>query len=627
MSNQAFDHDPDNSGSRPVPMPNQSASQLGRYQVVATLGRGGMGNIHLGVAEGLGDFRKPVVLKELRSELLEDKKFVHMFFNEVKLASRLSHPNVVHTLEAGEDKGRYFMAMEFLDGQPYSEVLQAATYDGRLTLGTRLMVLADALAGLHYAHELRDYDGTDLHIVHSDVSPQNIFVTYDGQVKVVDFGIAKFANSTRPDTGNAFVGRFGYAAPELVRGHVLDRRTDIFAAGIMIWEAVTLRRFVRGSPNEAMVSARLNGTEPRLADVVPDVEPLLAAICDKAMHIDRHRRYATAAELRRALLQYLSISNANVDSQALGQAMSDAFVVQQKAMHRLIAAHVGDAPPPAPQSADPAEERTSGPEEPRRSAPSFEEVTEVADLTELVESSRGDRALPSPEELAANSMPDTPSPIVRHFTIREDGSLPRWPPPKRRRRWLVGMFAAGLATIIAVVSLREEPAPDPFPATVSQLPESQPMEEAATDDVPEAPPTTAKGPPQRRRRFVPPPLPSLAKPALGSHAERDAASQTNGGSAPSSLATSQGVQGGAVQAGAEHLDEQHTTADMNSEFVDPAEGRMPQSMIGLEAQDNLPTSHTNTTTTPASAVPGAGQDLRQLRQYDTRRKLDLEDPF
>ena len=138
----------------------KQANHLGRYRLVSTLGQGGMGTIWLAVAGGLGGFRKLLVIRELRWDLTRNHRFVEMFFDEVKLAARLNHPNVVQTLEAGQEGNRYFLSMEFLDGQPLSEVMQRATLDPAISLAIRLRILCGALSGLHYAHELRDYDGT-----------------------------------------------------------------------------------------------------------------------------------------------------------------------------------------------------------------------------------------------------------------------------------------------------------------------------------------------------------------------------------------------------------------------------------------------------------------------------------
>jgi serine/threonine protein kinase len=317
-----------------------SAEDLGRYHLLATLGQGGMGTIHLAVAGGLGDFRKLLVVKQLRQDLASDHRFVAMFMNEAQLAARLNHPNVVQTLEAGREGDRYFLSMEFLDGQPLSAILRQPEKTSGVPLGMRLQILCDALAGLHYAHELTEYDGTKLQIVHRDVSPQNIFVTYDGQVKVVDFGIAKAIVTDTATTGKHFKGKFGYAAPEQVRGAAVDSRTDVFAVGVILWEAVTSRRFAEGKPTRASVQARLAGLESRLTPAMPDVDPLLAEICDRALSVDPERRFATAEEFRTALAKYLIVSGQQVDTATMRHVMCAKFADERKAIHRLIDDHI-----------------------------------------------------------------------------------------------------------------------------------------------------------------------------------------------------------------------------------------------------------------------------------------------
>jgi serine/threonine protein kinase len=312
-----------------------STAQLGRYRLIATLGQGGMGAIRLAVAGGFAGFRKLFVLKILKEQLACDEKFVEMFMHEATLAARLSHPNVVQTLEAGQLDGRYFLVMEFLDGQPFSEVMRRAESDQADSLALRLQMLCDALTGLHYAHELTDYDGRALHLVHRDVSPANVFVTYDGQVKLLDFGIAKAHDSEETRPGQ-FKGKVGYAAPEQFRGQPADRRVDVFAAGVVLWETIALRHLVRGKSARAIVEARLAGTEPRIGQVVEEVDPLLAAICDRAMHNDPEQRYPTADALRRALQDYLIAGGESVSTGALKQWMRSKFASERATMHRLI---------------------------------------------------------------------------------------------------------------------------------------------------------------------------------------------------------------------------------------------------------------------------------------------------
>jgi len=269
-----------------------------------------MADVKLAVAQGPAGFNKLIVLKTLLAGIEEDPDFVAMFLDEARLAARLSHPNVVQVNEVGEDDGRYFLAMEYLDGQPLQRVLARAAKRGEpFPRAMWLRVLCDALNGLHYAHELKEFDGTPLNVVHRDVTPENLFITYDGVVKLVDFGIAKAVGRTVETKMGVVKGKIGYLSPEQARaGHaVIDRRTDIFAAGIMIWEAAALRRFWTGS-SDLEVLQRLNqgSYDPSPRRFAPDVPDALEAICRKALAHEASERYSTAAELQKDLDLYLT---------------------------------------------------------------------------------------------------------------------------------------------------------------------------------------------------------------------------------------------------------------------------------------------------------------------------------
>jgi serine/threonine-protein kinase len=210
----------------------------GKYRPIATLGQGGMARVLLTVAQSGPGVHKLLVVKELKPDLVKDAEFVTMFVDEARLAARLNHPNVLTTYEIGESGGAPFLVMEYLEGQPLHAVLPRV---GRtaMPLTAHLAILQKALAGLHYAHELRDFDGSPMNVVHRDVSPQNVFVCYDGQVKLLDFGIAKASGSVaRTETG-VFKGKLGYIAPEQITSPTVDRRADVFSVGVMLWEALT----------------------------------------------------------------------------------------------------------------------------------------------------------------------------------------------------------------------------------------------------------------------------------------------------------------------------------------------------------------------------------------------------
>jgi serine/threonine-protein kinase len=313
-----------------------SRSHIGPYQVFARIGEGGMGSVYLTKMDGPPGFNKMAVVKELRADLAGSSEFTDMFLNEARLAARLTHPNVVHTYGANEENGQLYIAMEYLDGQPWSKVRDTLWANRSLPVPLHLKMLADALAGLHYAHELKDYNGANLQIVHCDVSPQNVFVTYDGQVKIVDFGVARVISGKHRPKSNMLVGKLAYIAPEQARGEELDRRADIFAVGVMLWEALTGQRFVSNQNWDELREKRANGQEPRVRAVMPKVPRAIADVCDRAMAHDPALRFETAAKFRDAILGYLSEVSPNVDSSQIGELVVGAFRAERDRVHALI---------------------------------------------------------------------------------------------------------------------------------------------------------------------------------------------------------------------------------------------------------------------------------------------------
>jgi serine/threonine-protein kinase len=319
-------------------------TQIGPYQLIAKIGEGGMGTVWLTKLPGPAGFNKLAVVKELREDLTGSAEFVELFLNEARLAARLTHPNVIHTYGANEDQGRLYIAMEYLDGQPWSQVRHALWSNRSLPLALHLKVLADALTGLHYAHELRDYDGTPLLVVHRDMSPQNVFVTYDGLVKVVDFGVARAVTSQRTADGSSprptgapvFVGKIAYSGPEQIRGENVDRRADVFAVGVMLWEALAGRRLMDGQERSEAVRRRALEPAPRIRDVVSSVPRVLSDICDRALSLDPNDRYSTAAEFRDAIVSYLHETAPDIDNAQLGQLVSTGFRDERSRINGLI---------------------------------------------------------------------------------------------------------------------------------------------------------------------------------------------------------------------------------------------------------------------------------------------------
>lgn len=324
-------HDPDHPDHGVAPL-----HEIGRYHLVAELARGGMGIIHLAASQGLGGFSKLLVVKELKPELAGDEDYVQMFLDEARLAARLSHQNIVQTIEVGSENGRHYMVMELLDGRSLHRIGRRSARQGGLPVAAQLRVIAEALLGLHYAHELRGFDGVPLGIVHRDMSPLNVFVTFDGQVKVIDFGIAKSVDSSLETKTGMLKGRVAYMAPEQAWGRNADRRADVYAVGVMIWEAAAGRRLWPSMSDVEILARGLREGPPLLRSVQPDATPELEAICARAMARDPEERHASAAELLDELEAHLSRRPDAMTMREIGARVSELFAEERRKMSALI---------------------------------------------------------------------------------------------------------------------------------------------------------------------------------------------------------------------------------------------------------------------------------------------------
>lgn len=313
-----------------------NALLLGKYRVLGEVGRGGMADVYLAVAHGLSGFNKLVVLKVIRAEVAEDADARNMFVDEARLAGRLSHPNVVHTLEVGEEDGRPIPVMEHLDGQAlYASIRRCKRDEIKLPIEHGLRILAESLRGLQYAHTLKDFDGTPLHLVHRDVSPQNIFVTYDGQIKMLDFGIAKVAISSSETRAGMMKGKAAYMAPEQVSGEPMDHRADIYSAGVVLWQLLTGKQWWKGKPQGQILLTVLNGGVPKPSEFSDDVDEALEAICSKAMSVDPAKRYQSAEEMLDVLEAALD-ERGNVSARDVGKFVADLFEDEREMLGRTL---------------------------------------------------------------------------------------------------------------------------------------------------------------------------------------------------------------------------------------------------------------------------------------------------
>lgn len=324
--------------------------RIGRYEVICLLGEGGMAKVYLGVFRGPADVNKLVVLKQIRGEIARDQGFVTMFLDEARLAARLNHPNVVQTYEVLEDGEDYVLTMEYLEGQSLFDVFRRIDLQV-FPLEEHLWILTQVLAGLQYAHALPDYDGSPLGVVHRDVAPANVFLTYAGDVKLLDFGIAQAIGSVSVTEKGIFKGKFTYCAPEQIEASgPVDARADLFAVGVMLWEALAGRRLILCDSLRDLTQTRLAGKEPRIREVCPGVAPVLAEICDRAMALRPEDRYLTAVDFQRHLERYLEGSAKRVGRVQLAELMRGHFEIERQRMQKRIEEHLiaSRTPVPAP---------------------------------------------------------------------------------------------------------------------------------------------------------------------------------------------------------------------------------------------------------------------------------------
>ena len=271
---------------------------LGKYKLVKLIAAGGMAEVYLAKQAGAAGFEKQVCLKRILPHLARDKSFVDMFLNEARLASQLDHPNIVSIFDLGEANGNYFIAMEFIDGPNLRTVAKrAAELNEFLPIPEVLKIISQAAAGLQYAHDLADKDGHPLGLVHRDISPNNVLVHRNGTAKVVDFGIAKAANSAGATRTGTLKGKVAYMPPEQLRGEPLDRRVDVFALGVVLYELITGRRPWEADNEVALIGKIMTEDPPALNELRPDAPEELVHIVHKALAKDREQRYQDCNEL------------------------------------------------------------------------------------------------------------------------------------------------------------------------------------------------------------------------------------------------------------------------------------------------------------------------------------------
>ena len=318
-------------GDRPDDMPRG----FGPYLLLTSLARGGMGEVFLARSGGIAGLEKHCVVKTLRPQFTDDREYVSRFVDEARIVVQLGHRTICQVFDVGAVDGRFYLAMEHIAGKDLRNLEVRLQERGlAFPLGLAIHVLSEVLEALDYAHRHEDHAGNPLFLVHRDVSPQNVMISYEGEVKLIDFGLAASTLKMEQTSPNVVMGKLAYMSPEQVRGDKLDGRADLFACGVMLYELLTGERYYEGKTAFEIWSIAATGKfRPRKWN---DLDPDLRAILDRALAGERHRRVATCAELREELQHWRHAHAVQGDGPALRRVMSEAFGDDQRAFKERL---------------------------------------------------------------------------------------------------------------------------------------------------------------------------------------------------------------------------------------------------------------------------------------------------
>jgi serine/threonine-protein kinase len=312
--------------------------RFGKYTLIRKIALGGMAEIFLALQKSMAGFEKLIVVKRILPHLAKDRAFIDLLLAEARIAATLNHPNVAHIYDVGESEGQFYIAMEHIHGEDLRSIVRQMKKVGETAfpLEHALAIVMGCCGGLAYAHERTNLDGQPMDIVHRDVSPQNILVTFTGDVKLVDFGIAKAGRGQMEDTGSGQLkGKVPYMSPEQAQGLVLDGRSDIFSLGIMLFELCTGKRLFRGANELETLKTIVEGEYPRPRALNPNLQPRLEEIILRSLEKDPAKRYQSARDMQADLEDYIRTEQLKVSPLSLGAWMQHLFgdkLTEQKKM-------------------------------------------------------------------------------------------------------------------------------------------------------------------------------------------------------------------------------------------------------------------------------------------------------
>ncbi|MEM7136320.1 MAG: serine/threonine-protein kinase [Myxococcota bacterium] len=339
--------------------PERTAPErIGRYELCFELASGGMASVYLARIDGVSGFEKLVALKRIHRHLAKEQGYIDMFLDEARIAARITHPNVCSVFDFGEADGEYYIAMEYLVGEPLSRlcgrVARNQTQRRHRLLPLRMSrIIADACEGLHAAHELKDANGDLLHVVHRDVSPRNLFVTYDGAAQVVDFGIASARQRLHHTSTGQVKGTFAYMAPEQLTARPIDRRVDVWALGVTLWEMLAVKRLFRRDTTANTIHAVLYDEVLPPSNYRSHVPKELDAIVMKALAREPDERWQSAREMGRALREFIGTRSELMGQAEISEWMGEVFPQGEARKSQLMeVARLGQETVPAIPTAE-----------------------------------------------------------------------------------------------------------------------------------------------------------------------------------------------------------------------------------------------------------------------------------
>lgn len=368
-------------------------TRFGKYVLLDRIAVGGMAEVFVAKAFGVEGFQRLLAIKRILPSMSEDREFIHMFVDEARIAAQLSHANIVQVLELGKHEETLYIAMEYVAGRDLRQIMEGfRKWQQPIPVPQVCLIMAEVCEALDYAHRKRDSAGRPLGIVHRDVSPQNVLVSYDGVVKLIDFGIAKAESRVQKATQAGILkGKFSYMSPEQVQGHAVDARSDIFACGVLLWEMLSGEKLFVGDSDLAVLDKIRNGIIPPLQTSCP-ME--LQRIVAKALASDPARRYQTASELHDELVRFTRLGASTYGPRQLADWIREHFHAsweqEQQRSHEWST--VARTPPGAIRTDGPEEVTMALPASQRRSFDDFAEGTRARRSARRAAASRPARA-------------------------------------------------------------------------------------------------------------------------------------------------------------------------------------------------------------------------------------------